>query len=288
MYQFESDATLQRVWYNGIMEPRHGSDTDSISVARSRYKRGSLSKKDNAIMSLPFLIANSKERSYERRRAYEENPDKCKYCDGVLLYGRDRRSRFCNRSCAAKFNNRGKVKNGVAHPFYGVERGCQICGNPVRQFSLAFCSRKCGHRGIYLKFIEGWKRGDVDGRKGADSTSSHINRYLREKFGNKCSRCGWDEVNTYTKKVPVQVHHKDGDHRNMIEDNLDLLCPNCHSLTPTHGGRNKGRGRDSRQLWRKKNKLADIAQVGEHRIRNAKVGSSSDPIGSRFAALAQM
>jgi predicted HNH restriction endonuclease len=32
-------------------------------------------------------------------------------------------------------------------------------------------------------------------------------------------------------RSPLEIHHKDGSKKNNSEDNLDLLCPNCHSLT---------------------------------------------------------
>lgn len=46
------------------------------------------------------------------------------------------------------------------------------------------------------------------------------------------------EVNPVTKLVPLQIHHIDGDCLNNNEDNLELLCPNCHSLTETYGNLN--------------------------------------------------
>jgi 5-methylcytosine-specific restriction endonuclease McrA len=44
---------------------------------------------------------------------------------------------------------------------------------------------------------------------------------------------------------------------NHNEKNLNLLCPNCHSLTPTYGSLNKGNGRLKRRINRIKqeNKL---------------------------------
>lgn len=39
----------------------------------------------------------------------------------------------------------------------------------------------------------------------------------------------------------LQIHHIDGNHYNNEESNLQLLCPNCHSLTPTFGALNKKR-----------------------------------------------
>jgi hypothetical protein len=99
-------------------------------------------------------------------------------------------------------------------------------------------------------YIERWKNGLEDGMRGEYLISLHIRRYLIEKFNNKCSRCGWGEVNPYTGNVPLEVHHKDGDYTNNFEDNLDLLCPNCHSLTETYKAANKGNGRKDRKKYK--------------------------------------
>ena len=79
--------------------------------------------------------------------------------------------------------------------------------------------------------------------------SSHIKRYLYEKYNSKCSQCGWSDVNLYTGNIPLEVHHKDGNHTNNSEDNLELLCPNCHSLTATYKAANKGNGRKDRKKY---------------------------------------
>jgi predicted HNH restriction endonuclease len=39
------------------------------------------------------------------------------------------------------------------------------------------------------------------------------------------------------------VEHIDGNYENDREKNLTLLCPNCHSLTPTFRALNRGNGR---------------------------------------------
>ena len=71
--------------------------------------------------------------------------------------------------------------------------------------------------------------------------SSHVRRFLKERSHNKCERCGWSEINIYTNRIPLQAHHKDGNFRNTIPDNLEYICPNCHSLTENFGSRGKGR-----------------------------------------------
>jgi transcription initiation factor TFIIIB Brf1 subunit/transcription initiation factor TFIIB len=117
-----------------------------------------------------------------------------------------------------------RPKDKANHP-----RGfCSEC--KVKAYSAASLK---GAENRYQNFIQRWKNGEERGMRGATNVSAHIVRYLKEKFGNRCSRCGWKEVNRFTDNVPVEVEHKDGDYRNNQEENLDLICPNCHSLTET-------------------------------------------------------
>lgn len=46
-------------------------------------------------------------------------------------------------------------------------------------------------------------------------------------------------MNTKTGKIPLEVNHIDGNAKNNIEENLELLCPNCHSLTHNFRNLNK-------------------------------------------------
>lgn len=101
----------------------------------------------------------------------------------------------------------------------------------------------------YNSYIIKWKEGLVDGMKGEYGVSLHIIRYLRNKYDNKCTKCGWCKINSYTNKVPLEIEHIDGNYKNNDENNLDLLCPNCHSLTPTYKGANRGNGRKQRKKY---------------------------------------
>lgn len=66
-----------------------------------------------------------------------------------------------------------------------------------------------------------------------------------EKAGNKCSKCNWDVVHPISGKPPLELNHIDGDASNTYEDNLEVLCPNCHSLTHNYKNRNEN-GKRSR------------------------------------------
>ena len=126
---------------------------------------------------------------------------------------------------------------------------CRYCNKELHDRHLIYCSITCQHQYQYEQYISNWKAGKVSGLKGKYAVSGHIVRYLREKYDNKCSRCGWDRVNPITNKVPVEVEHIDGNYLNNSEDNLDLICPNCHSLTPTYRALNMGNGRKDRQKY---------------------------------------
>lgn len=40
--------------------------------------------------------------------------------------------------------------------------------------------------------------------------------------------------------IPLELDHIDGNNQNNNLNNLQLLCPNCHALTPNYRGKNKG------------------------------------------------
>lgn len=52
---------------------------------------------------------------------------------------------------------------------------------------------------------------------------------------NKCERCGISEWQGYP--IVCQLHHIDGNNQNNNLDNLQILCPNCHSLTENYCGK---------------------------------------------------
>lgn len=55
----------------------------------------------------------------------------------------------------------------------------------------------------------------------------------------RCERCGRTEWEGHF--IPLQLDHINGDRRDNRLENLRVLCPNCHSLTDTWCGKNRGR-----------------------------------------------
>ena len=53
-----------------------------------------------------------------------------------------------------------------------------------------------------------------------------------------CEECGWDKVSK-DGYLPLELDHINGDRHDNRLENLRILCPNCHSLKPTHRGKNR-------------------------------------------------
>ena len=170
-------------------------------------------------------------KSKTTRSKYELNPKRCKYCNEVIPYEK-RQNDFCSHSCAATFNNVGNRVTLSEHSY------CLNCGKEIPS-GRKYCSNKCQGEFEYKDYINKWKNNEVSGTKCSTDVSNHVRRYLFETHNNSCQKCGWHEVNPYTGLVPLQIHHIDGDCTNNREENLQLLCPNCHSLTENFGSRNK-------------------------------------------------
>ena len=53
----------------------------------------------------------------------------------------------------------------------------------------------------------------------------------------QCEFCGWAK-STSDGRIPLELDHINGDSSDNRILNLRILCPNCHSLQPTHRGKN--------------------------------------------------
>lgn len=119
---------------------------------------------------------------------------------------------------------------------------CKHCGTETNN---TYCNNSCqGYYQSNLK-IEAFKRGEYKGKRLLYAKDRWNRRLLTDTFGEKCNCCGITEWNG--KPINLEVNHIDGMAYNNVLDNLELLCPNCHSQTNTF--RNLG-GRKSDRLYR--------------------------------------
>ena len=75
--------------------------------------------------------------------------------------------------------------------------------------------------------------------------------------------------------VILNIDHVDGCRENCREENLQLLCPNCHSLTLTFGSLNRGNGRATRY---KKRPLSSVVErnLGKIEVPSSILGEGFD------------
>ena len=72
---------------------------------------------------------------------------------------------------------------------------------------------------------------------GTDYPKSHtaklklIEDGIKEHRCEKCGRVEWMES-----KIPLELHHRNGNHHDWNLENLEILCPNCHAQEPNNSG----------------------------------------------------
>lgn len=176
---------------------------------------------------------------------------KCEKCndehDGSYGSGR-----FCGSKCSHSFSTmekRDEINKKVSEKLtvtgkykrhYEITE-CINCNKPINNRGK-FCSVSCAQELEYKEYIKRWKEGLETGMCGKRGVSNYLRKYMFNKHENKCSCCGWNKIHPKTNNVPLQIHHKDGNSSNYTEENIELLCPNCHALTETFGALNKGKG----------------------------------------------
>lgn len=181
----------------------------------------------------------------------------CLYCDNEIVITKKHHAynKFCNSSCAAKYNLRGRPRteesknktaltllsrslNSIHSSPYRVRSICINCGKAfypkgsVGTYCTVQCRRHYQWNSIMVPKI---LRGEVTKPK-------TLKKYLTDTHGYRCHRCHISEWDG--EKLVLQLDHIDGNSDNNFPSNLRLLCPNCHSLTPTY----KGNGKNKNQL----------------------------------------
>lgn len=145
-------------------------------------------------------------------------------------------------------------------------KNCPKC-NKEHDLSGRFCSKSCANSRVFSEEAKLKKSLALKGRKGCrpvdfDYTKwrksikeSRLKKYLATPFDKlgpenrrrrvfeeqkyACKKCNLTEW--LGQPLILELEHKDGNNQNNSRENLEGLCPNCHSLTETWRGRNKPR-----------------------------------------------
>jgi hypothetical protein len=160
----------------------------------------------------------SKHRTYCSQKCWETRSahKPCINCGVLLRTPPSKGRKFCGRACRYDWQSKHRRKERT--------ETCKNCGNVLEfrpSLKRKFCNRQCTN--AYRKASSKPK---ADGRivvVRKNGTLKWQRKFARELYDNKCSRCGYSSIPEI-----LQVHHKDSNPRNQDEENIELLCPNCH------------------------------------------------------------
>ena len=181
----------------------------------------------------------------------------CVECNEMFLPERKTQI-FCSRRCSAIHNNAKTPKRPVG-PYSKKKVVCRRCGivtyrNLDSEFE--FCSVVCRNRNNFEEWLNGTYLIHYDSKYNDFPEWAKV--LLAEHVGYQCQavredtgfRCTESRMKNSGKTV-LEIEHKDGNASNHSPENIELLCPTCHSLTDTHRSGNRGK---STRIWRKEYK----------------------------------
>ncbi len=130
----------------------------------------------------------------------------CAVCSTNFTHiaSRANKAKYCSPTCYHKaMSQKGTVQYTCAH--------CKVQFLDAPSHKRKYCSKKCVNKAAK----ELWKPTFTTVRK----------TMARRDLIKACERCGYDEHPEI-----LGVHHKDRNRKNNDPSNLEVLCPNCHSL----------------------------------------------------------
>jgi len=167
----------------------------------------------------------------------------CAYCNTTFYIPKNRfdSAKYCSLKCKGLNEN------------VQIVADCAICNKKFSHISsrvnkAKYCSRKCYHKGQRLNgtvikacryCLKEFKSSPSQKRIycsmsciGKETLKTFKPKYttvrkmmIRRNLIKACNRCGY---NKYTSILGI--HHKDRNRDNNSMENLEVLCPNCHSI----------------------------------------------------------
>lgn len=152
----------------------------------------------------------------------------CLFCEKTYEIKRYLKNKFCSRSCSCAYNNYKRDKKNKSEKDIKILKSLKEIENvkKLNTFNLSLSEKikKCWNDKLMKENFDDLK---WDRKR---------NRVILEQDG-KCNKCGngeWLGI-----PLSLEIDHKDGNNENDNRENLEGLCPNCHSITDTWRGRNK-------------------------------------------------
>jgi 5-methylcytosine-specific restriction endonuclease McrA len=116
--------------------------------------------------------------------------------------------------------------------------GIQFSTFKRRAVKLGCYNTNQSGKGINKKFSHRYELDDIiNGQHPQYQSNKLRKRLLTDGLKeNKCEIC--DSSTWLDKPIKLELHHIDGNRNNNLIENIQLLCPNCHSYTDTYKGKN--------------------------------------------------
>ena len=168
-----------------------------------------------------------------------ENPSCNKEHDGSYGSGR-----FCCEKCSrsfSSFNNRDDINKRVSDKLKGRKvGGCFKEGFDKNRFLMTSEIAKK----INQKRKDNIEKKIINSNYDELKVLEHKKRKVLIEQNFVCDECKLNKWNN--KPLVLEFHHKDGNKNNNSRNNVQYLCPNCHSQTST---------------WRKTKKIGPLPQL---------------------------
>ena len=94
---------------------------------------------------------------------------------------------------------------------------CLNCSSEIPNRNV-YCNNQCQKDFESKNRLTSWINGKNYLRGEGLTIPSWIRSHLLEENENKCSMCGWSEINPFTNTVPLEIDHIDGDAKNNLKD----------------------------------------------------------------------
>lgn len=157
---------------------------------------------------------------------------KCEYCNGEHegLYGS---GRFCSQKCARGFSTRRSRKDINEK----VSRALKGKFFPYKKEKRA--QSKTHSETMKKYYEEKFKSTPFEEL----SCTQQKKRLLEEN--NECYICHQGKI-WNGKELKLELHHIDGNRKNKVKENCEMVCPNCHSQTPNFRFYNRKQTQESK------------------------------------------
>ena len=126
---------------------------------------------------------------------------------------------YCSKACASKRVLSEEVKKKISDKLKGHQNG----GGFAKGYKASEQQKQ--------KIKEAVRKRNGNPFEKANPSIRFVKRVLIEEVGYKCEWCGISEWRQ--QKIVLEIDHIDGNRSNNKRSNVRLLCPNCHSQTPT-------------------------------------------------------